>query len=146
MEIKKINDNKKYFLDILLLGDEQENMIDKYLDRGDMFALYDNGLKTICVVTEENKTTYEIKNIATYREFQGKGYASYMIGYIIEKYKNKCKTLLVGTGDDEKTISFYKKCGFEYSHIVKDFFINNYDHKIIENGKQLIDMIYLKIE
>jgi hypothetical protein len=69
-----------------------------------------------------------------------------MIGYVIEKYKNKCKTLLVGTGDDKKTISFYKKCGFEYSHIVKDFFINNYDHKIIENGKQLIDMIYLKIE
>jgi ribosomal protein S18 acetylase RimI-like enzyme len=146
MEIKKINDNKKDFIDILLLGDEQESMIDTYLDRGELFALYDNGLKTVCVVTEENKMTYEIKNIATYSEFQGKGYASYMIGYIIEKYKNKCKTLLVGTGDDEKIISFYKKCGFEYSHIVKSFFINNYDHKIIENGKQLIDMIYLKIE
>jgi hypothetical protein len=66
--------------------------------------------------------------------------------YIIEKYKQKSKILLVGTGEDEKTINFYKKCGFKYSHIVEDFFINNYDHKIIENGKELKDMVYLKIE
>ncbi len=34
MEIKIIESNKKDFLDLLLLADEQENMIDKYLDRG----------------------------------------------------------------------------------------------------------------
>ncbi|EKN40312.1 GNAT family acetyltransferase, partial [Clostridium botulinum CFSAN001627] len=41
MEIKIIKENKRSFLDLLLLADEQENMIDKYLTRGDMFALYD---------------------------------------------------------------------------------------------------------
>ena len=50
------------------------------------------------------------------------------------------------TGESEKTISFYKNCGFVYSHTVKDFFINNYDHEMFEGGKQLRDMIYLKIE
>ena len=69
-----------------------------------------------------------------------------MLKYIIEKYKDKCKILLVGTGETDKTISFYKKFGFVYSHTVKDFFIKNYDHKIFDNGKQLKDMIYLKIE
>ena len=34
MEIKKITENKEQFMDLLLLGDEQENMIRKYLDRG----------------------------------------------------------------------------------------------------------------
>ena len=34
--------NKKQYLDLLLLADEQESMIDRYLERGDMFVLVDN--------------------------------------------------------------------------------------------------------
>ena len=146
MEIKTINENKEEFMDLLLLGDEQENMVKKYLNRGELYALYDNDLKTVCVVTQESENIYEIKNIATYEKYQGKGYGSYMIKYIIEKYKGKCNQLLVGTGEDDKILSFYKSFGFIYSHTVKDFFINNYDHEIFENGKQLKDMIYLKID
>jgi hypothetical protein len=52
MRIEKIIENKKQFLDLLLLADEQENMIDKYLPNGDLFALYDNDLKSICVVVQ----------------------------------------------------------------------------------------------
>jgi len=146
MEILEINNNKEQFMDLLLLGDEQENMIKKYLYRGELFALYDSDLKTVAVVTKENESTYEIKNIATYEKYHGKGYGTYMIKFIIEKYKNKCKELLVGTGNDSKILSFYKNCGFVYSHTVKDFFVDNYDHKIYENGVQLTDMIYLKKE
>ena len=65
MEIKLVTSDKKEFLDLLLLADEQESMIDRYLERGDMFVLYDNGLKTLCVVTREGEGVYEIKNIAT---------------------------------------------------------------------------------
>jgi len=145
MEIKKITEEKDQFMDLLLLGDEQENMIRKYLERGDLFALYDPDLKTVCVITQEEENTYEIKNIATYKKEQEKGYGSLMIKYIIENYKDKGETLLVGTGDDNKILSFYKKFGFVYSHTVKDFFIDNYDHEIFENGQQLRDMIYLKV-
>ncbi len=48
MKIEKITENKKKFLDLLLLADEQENMIDKYLPVGDLFALYDDELKSVC--------------------------------------------------------------------------------------------------
>ena len=146
MEIIKILENKEKYMDLLILGDEQENMVKKYLEKGDLFALYDNDLKTVAVVTQENDKTYEIKNIATYEKYQGKGYGSSMIKHIIENYKNKCDQLLVGTGEVEWILSFYKKFGFTYSHKINNFFVDNYDHKIIENGKQLIDMIYLKIE
>ncbi|MDR2084177.1 MAG: GNAT family N-acetyltransferase [Bacteroidales bacterium] len=145
MEIKKIIKDKERFMDLLLLGDEQESMINKYLERGELFALYDTDLKTVCVVTQEDENTFEIKNIATYEKEQGKGYGSSMIKYVIENYKDKCDTLLVGTGDDDKILSFYKKFGFVYSHTVKDFFIDNCDHEMFENGKQLRDMIYLKV-
>ena len=43
MEIKLVTSDKKEFLDLLLLADEQESMIDRYLERGDMFVLYDDG-------------------------------------------------------------------------------------------------------
>ena len=144
MEIKKIEKDKDRFMGLLLLGDEQENMILKYLDRGDLFALYDPDLRTVCVVTQEDETTCEIKNIATYENEQEKGYGSAMLKHIIEHYKDKCNTLLLGTGDDDNILSYYGKFGFVYSHTVKNFFIDNCDHEMFENGKQLRDMIYLK--
>jgi len=145
MKIVQITDNKKQYMDLLLIADEQENMIEKYLGRGDLFALYDDDLKTVAVVTKENNDTYEIKNIATYEKYRGNGYGGSMIKYIIQHYKNQCKVLIVGTGEDEKILSFYKKLGFTYSHTVKDFFIDNYDHEMFENGVQLRDMVYLKM-
>ncbi len=146
MEIKMIRNNKKQFLDLLLLADEQENMIDKYLERGELFTLYDNDLKSVCVVTKEGKGIYELKNIATYKKYQGQGYGKRLIEHIFEYYKNKCRTMMVGTGDFPLIISFYQGCGFKVSHRVKDFFINNYTHPIFEGGVQLVDMVYLKKE
>lgn len=146
MEIIKIMDNKDTYMDLLLLGDEQESMVKKYLYKGELFALFDGDVKTVSVVTQEDERIYEIKNIATYEKYQGKGYGSIMITYLIDNIKNKAKKLLVGTGESDKIIAFYKKFGFQYSHTIKDFFIDNYDHKIYEDGKQLKDMIYLKID
>jgi len=65
MRIEKITHNKKRYLDLLLLADEQEDMIDKYLEPGDMFALYDDDLKSVCVVVAIDDETCELKNIAT---------------------------------------------------------------------------------
>ena len=76
MVMIEVTDNKKQYLDLLLLADEQEDMIDRYLDRGTMYVLDDNGVKCECVVTEEGNGVLEIKNIATVPECQGKGYAN----------------------------------------------------------------------
>lgn len=59
MNFKKILDNKKQYLDLLLLADEQEDMIDKYLERGEMYVLDDNGIKAECVITKESDNIYE---------------------------------------------------------------------------------------
>lgn len=144
MRIERILGNKKRYIELLLLADEQENMIDKYLERGDMFALFEEDLKAICVVTKEGDGTFEIKNIATEPKYQGKGYGKKLIEYVVEFYEDECDTLLVGTGDSDLTIPFYKRCGFEESHRIKNFFTDNYDQPIYECGKQLVDMVYLK--
>jgi len=144
MDIRLIKHDKKQFLELLLLADEQESMIDRYLERGDLFALNDDGIKSICVVTREEPGVYEIKNIATRPEFQSRGYGGALVEYLFDYYKGELKTMLVGTGDSPLTITFYERCGFRISHRVPDFFIDNYDHPIIDNGIQLRDMVYLR--
>ena len=52
--------------------------------------------------------------------------------------------MLVGTGDTPSTLSFYEHCGFRISHRLKNFFTDNYDHPIYEDGKLLTDMVYLR--
>ncbi|MBN2636832.1 MAG: GNAT family N-acetyltransferase [Prolixibacteraceae bacterium] len=143
MKIEKITENKKQFLDLLLLADEQENMIDKYLPDGDLFALYDGDLKSVCVVVPVNNETCELKNIATYSKYQGKGYGRALINFISDFYKNNYKTMLVGTGETPAILSFYEGCGFEISHRVKNFFTDNYDHPMFDGNIKLVDMIYL---
>lgn len=69
MNIKKVTGNKKEYIDLLLLADEQEDMIDKYLERGDMLVLDDNGIKAECVITKEGEGVYELKNIAVLPQY-----------------------------------------------------------------------------
>ena len=146
MEIREIKKNKKQFFSLLLLADEQEDMIDRYLDRGAMFVLDDEGVRSECVVTDEGEGVLEIKNIATYPADQGKGYASSLIQYVAEKYRDQFSVLRVGTGDSPATVPFYEKLGFVRVGCIKNFFKDNYNHPIIENGVQLINMIILELK
>ena len=144
MSIIEVTENKKAHLGLLLLADEQEDMIDRYLDRGRMFVLDDHGVKCECVVTDEGDGVLEIKNLATVPEHQGKGYARAMVDFILRTFRGRYSILQVGTGDCPSTVPFYEKCGFVRSHIVPNFFTDHYDHPIYECGIQLVDMIYLR--
>ena len=144
MEIYEITDNKKQYLTLLLLADEQEDMIDRYLERGTMYVLEDGGVKAECVVTDEGEGIFEIKNLATEPDYQGKGYGRALIEFLAEKYTGKYSVLQVGTGESPLTVPFYEKYGFAYHHRIKNFFPDHYDHPIYECGVRLVDMVYLQ--
>lgn len=145
MQIEQIRENKRAHLPLLLLADEQEDMIERYLERGEMYALCDQGcVLAVCIVTDEGEGTLEIKNLAVLPEKQKRGYGRMMIDFIADRYREKYHTLLVGTGDSPLTVPFYERCGFVRSHVVKDFFTDHYDHPIVEDGVLLRDMVYLK--
>ena len=95
------------------------------------------------VVTREAEGTYEIKNIAVCPDEQRKGYGRALIEFVFDQYAD-LKTLLVGTGDSDWTLSFYQACGFTESHRVKNYMIDHYNQPIFENGKQLFDQVVLK--
>lgn len=145
MEIRCIAQDKKRYIDLLLLADEQESMIDRYLERGDMYAgIEGERAVCVCVVTDEGEGVLEIKNLAVAPEKQGHGYGRVMIDFVARTYRDRFSVLRVGTGESPLTLPFYEKCGFEIAGRIENFFTDNYDHPIIEGGVLLRDMVILE--
>ena len=119
-------------------------MIDRYLERGTMYVLRDGGVKAECVVTDEGNGVLELKNIAVDPAFWGRGYGRALIDFIVSTYSGRYSVLQVGTGDSPATLPFYEACGFCRHHLVKNFFVEHYDHPIFEGGVRLVDMVYLQ--
>ena len=143
MTIRKVEENKKQYLSLLLLADEQEDMVDRYLERGTMYVLEDGGVKAECVVTDEGGVL-EVKNLAVEPAAQGKGYGKALLDFLVQTYAGQYPALWVGTGDSPSTVPFYEACGFRRHHRVKHFFLEHYAHPIYEGGVRLTDMVYLQ--
>lgn len=144
--LKKIEDKKKN-LDLLLLADPEEEAIDKYIDNCEVFEFYHRDILIgQGAVMELSSTVYEIKNFAIYEKFHNCGYGKILINLLCEKYLESFKNIEILVGTSEQGVGFYKKCRFQFSHIVKDFFITNYKQLIFENGIQCKDMFYLKFK
>ena len=143
--IKEIINKKRDYLPLLLLADEQENMIDQYLERGTMFVLEEDGeIIGECVVTDEGDGLLEIQNLAVAEPFQGNGYGRMLIDFIADQYRDQYKEIQVGTGDSPLTVPFYEHCGFTQHHIIENYIVDHYDKPIFEAGKQLTDKVYLR--
>ena len=100
MEYRKITENKKQYLSLLLLGDEQESMIDRYLERGEMTVLYEGGEPlAAAVVTDEGDGVCELKNIAVAPHSQGRGLGRRLISELCTQWGARCHVMMVGTGD-----------------------------------------------
>jgi ribosomal protein S18 acetylase RimI-like enzyme len=144
LNIRIITEHKKDYLPLLLLGDESENQIDKYLERGELFALYYGDLKCVCVITDEGNGTLEIQNIATDERYQRQGYASKLMNHITEYYKERYDKIILGTGDVPGILAFYERREFAATHRLPDYFTENYDHPMFEDGVLLKDKVYLE--
>ena len=142
--IRLIAENKKELLPLLLLGDELESDIEKYLERGDLFALYDGDLKSVCVVTDESGGVLEIQNLATDTRYQRQGYAARLVDHVANHYAGRNDKIILGTGDVPGVLSFYEKCGFVRTHSIADYFTTHFDYPIIEEGIVLKDKVYLE--
>lgn len=146
MKITTVAHDKKRFLPLLLLADEQESMIDRYLERGELHVMRDPSGQAVAVavVTDEGGGVCELKNLAVAPSWQRQGHGRRLVNYLCRRYSEAFHTMRVGTGESRQTTSFYQKNGFVYSHRVLDFFTLHYDHPIIEEGRQLKDMLYFE--
>ena len=140
--IKKERENKEQYMNLLLEANSSEKLIRQYLVDGDLFTLtYKNEVACVAVVTKVDNDTCELKDIATEEKYRGKGYAKKMIKYLCDNYKQKYNKMLIGT--TENNIPFYVKQGFDkYEKTIKNFFVDNYDEKILDGDLYCTDMYY----
>ena len=137
-------DDRRKYLPLLLLGDEQESLIVDYLDRGDLFVLEAHGKALgVCVVTQEGPGVYEIQNIAIDPKYHRKGFGRALVEFVWDYYPT-LTVLQLGTGDAPSTLGFYRALGFRETGREKEYFIHRYDHPIYEDGMRLTDRVLLK--
>lgn len=141
MKIKHIEVKKDRYLPLLLLADDHEHIM-TYLAKGELFVLMDQSeIRAVCVVSP----TLEIENLVVAPDAQGQGYGRALINYLFKKYKGQ-GVMTVGIDDISGNVLFYEACGFEYTHKIKNYFIDHYSFPIYEDGKQLKDKCYLRKE
>ena len=142
MAIRKVDDGKRDFIDLLLIGDESEDMIMKYLDRGNLYVgSMDNKDVAVIVTVEKDNGSVEIKNLAVDAAFRLRGIGRKMLEYVEKLYSGN--KIILGTGETPSTLRFYLSCGYRYSHRIPNFFTDNYPNPIVEEGVTLRDMVYL---
>ena len=141
MQVKKI-ENKEDYIDLLLEADPSKDMIHKYLNDSDVYALKkEDELISIAVILHIDKNTLELKNLVTKSEYRNKGYAKRLLKHLCGNYKQKYSKMLVGT--TENNIPFYVKQGFDkYEKTIKNYFVDNYNEEIWDGDLHCTDMYY----
>ncbi|WP_041556042.1 GNAT family N-acetyltransferase [Carnobacterium sp. 17-4] len=138
----EINDREK-FIDYLLMADENEGIVEKYIQTGKMYSINDlQEIIGIILFTFPTEDVVEIKNLALIESSRGKGYGNEVIQRAVCLFQEKgYRKIIVGTANSSiGNISFYQKAGFRIVSIRKNFFLN-YPELIIENGIRALDMI-----
>lgn len=106
MDIRRVDEHRKRdHLPLLLLADEQEDMVERYLARGTMFVLdMDGATAGVCVVTDEGDRVLEIKNLAVDPAYQRRGLGRALIEFVADRARGRYDALQVGTGDSPLTV------------------------------------------
>jgi ribosomal protein S18 acetylase RimI-like enzyme len=149
--IHKLQSSDPLPFDLLLLADETNAAIEKYIHDSEVHIATENeSLKPIAVFAlyKISADEIEIKNIAVAENVQSTGIGSFLINEIKRIVtKDGYTSIIVGTPDcSDRQLRFYEKNGFSRYDIKKDFFIKNYAEPIIENGMMLRDMVMLKMK
>lgn len=145
MRIHQITEQKKAYLDILLLANPREDMIESYLDAGDMFALYDEEgeVQSVCVVTTIGDGTCELNIVATRRESQGRGYGKALVHYICEKYSYGHTMMYVEKKAAGQASDFFRACGFAADRTEKSDSDTDYlktDLMLVNDPKRVVEL------
>lgn len=131
---------------LLLLADPSQNNINEYLNKSLIYGAYiNNVLIGVYVLFPVNEQTMEIKNIAVSENFQKRGIGTLLLHHAKKETVSKGYLhLIIGTANSSiSQLSLYQKNGFEMYEIKRDFFIENYNEPIFENGIQAKHMIML---
>ena len=132
---------------LLLEADPNIDHVNQYLvDSLCYVATIQNNVVGVCILKLIDRNKFELFNIAVLPENQKKGIGSQLLKTVLEHLEEQDgESVELGTGSFGYQLTFYQRFGFRVDSISKDYFINNYDEPIFENGIQLKDMLRLTL-
>jgi ribosomal protein S18 acetylase RimI-like enzyme len=149
MEMRKLESNEGYPMDLLLLADPSIQIVKDYIIRGQCYvAELDKCIIAVYVLLPTRPETIELVNIAVSEKHQGNGIGKQLVNHAIDNARLlRYKTIEVGTGNSGMSqLALYQKCGFRIIGVDRDFFIKYYTEEIYENGIQCRDMVRLSLD
>ena len=150
LRLHKLRQRETIPFDLLLLADQEEDAIRKYIYDAAIYTLYcGEQLDPIAIVAllRVSESEIEIKNIGVLESFRNMGIGSLLLDRVKEiAHKENYREIIVGTADSGiDQIRFYERTGFVKYAIKKYYFIDNYTQPIFDDGVLLKDMVMLKM-
>jgi ribosomal protein S18 acetylase RimI-like enzyme len=138
--IRRIDEGREAFRELLLLADPEWAVVEKYLGQGEMYALFEGETAVAeALVTYRPDGACELKNLAVDPAFQRKGYARMLVEHVARAMAGRFEKMYVGTSGPK----LYERMGFARAYTVENFFVDNYSEPIWDEGELLKDMYYL---
>jgi len=134
------------YLELLATANPSELLVRQDLSRGDLYVMEDGG-QTIsaAIVVPLNRTSCELRAIATMEKHKRKGYAKVLLHYLFAVYRDDYQSMVVGTVDGSQlALGFYESQGFRRINVIENYFLDTYSEPIFDNGMQCIDMVMLE--
>lgn len=139
--IRPARGDKRKYLSLLLEADPSREMLEGYLDAGELYVLEEDGTAAcVAVVLPLEDGTCELKNLATQAGLRGRGHAGAMVEWLCRRYARRFVAIVVGTSG--YGTSFYTRLGFQPSHTVEHFFTHNYPAPLYDEDGSLCDHMY----
>lgn len=138
MKIRRLKNQGELPIDLLLEADPDQSKVEGYCKTGLIYVVEEDdkiiGLYVMEYMISAKKA--EILNISVLKQYQGKGIGKMLLNHAIHQARALGKNKIeLGTGNSSiNQIAFYQKCGFEISGIIKNYFVDNYEEEILENG------------
>ncbi|WP_225047633.1 GNAT family N-acetyltransferase [Lacticaseibacillus kribbianus] len=166
MRIQEVTGDRAPYRQLLLLGDEDPAMLDRYWLSGTLLAAVQDGepigvaLVTVADGTGGTETEtradretapavdavaslLELKNLAVAEPWQRHGVGAALVNAVLDRYQGAAARLIVGTGDaDFANLRFYRRLGFRFCGVRREFF-TAYQAPIVVDGLALCDMVLL---
>jgi len=135
-------------MELLLLADESEQQVRRYLDSGDLYvySLEQATVGLILTIPLESGVV-ELKAVAVRSSRQAQGIGKQMLAAVLADLQ-RCgwQRAVVGTASSGiGQLAYYQKAGFRLSRIERDYFTlaRGYPALMIENGIRVIDMVWM---
>ncbi|QNR23913.1 GNAT family N-acetyltransferase [Croceimicrobium hydrocarbonivorans] len=144
LEFTKRAEDQVIPYDLLLLADESIPAINSYIHFCEIYRIKISAeIIGVCAIQRLDSKSLEIKNLALIEAYRNSGIGAWCIQQLEAHFSSQF--LFVATGDASfAALRFYERNGFKRSSIRRNFFLDNYEQAIFENGIQLKDQILLR--